>query len=42
MAERVGVKRSMRKGVIGGKIWKRVVVRYADDFVVFCENKEDA
>jgi len=42
MEEALGVKRSMRKGVVGGISGKRAVIRYADDFVVFCESKEDA
>ena len=37
MEEALGVKH--RRGQIEGK---RAVVRYADDFVVFCESKEDA
>jgi RNA-directed DNA polymerase len=38
MEEALGVKYSNR----GQSIGKRMVVRYADDFVVFCETKEDA
>jgi len=42
MEEVLGVKRAIRKGKEAESIGKRVVVRYADDFVVFCESKEDA
>jgi RNA-directed DNA polymerase len=38
MEEALGVKYSRNYTLIG----KRAVVRYADDFVVFCETKEDA
>jgi len=38
MEEAIGVKYDYRGQLIG----KRAVVRYADDFVCFCETKEDA
>ena len=38
MEDALGVKYNCRGEVIG----KRAVVRYADDFVVFCESQEDA
>ena len=38
MEEALGVKYDSRGQLIG----KRAVVRYADDFVCFCETKEDA
>jgi RNA-directed DNA polymerase len=38
MENAIGVKRNSRGEIIG----KRAVVRYADDFVCFCETKEDA
>ncbi len=38
MEEALGVKYDKRGQIIS----KRAVVRYADDFVVFCETKEDA
>ena len=38
MEEALGVKRNIK----GESIGKRALVRYADDFVVFCESKEDA
>ncbi len=38
MEEAIGVKYNCRGELIG----KRAVVRYADDFVCFCETKEDA
>ncbi|GHO82404.1 hypothetical protein KSZ_04100 [Dictyobacter formicarum] len=38
MEEAIGVKYNS-KGEIAGK---RAIVRYADDFVCFCESKEDA
>lgn len=38
MEEALGVKYNNRSELIG----ERAVVRYADDFVVFCETKEDA
>ena len=38
MEEAIGVKHNCRDEIIG----KRAVVRYADDFVCFCETKEDA
>jgi RNA-directed DNA polymerase len=38
MEAALGVARNSKGGIIG----KRAVVRYADDFVVFCETKEDA
>jgi len=38
MEETLGVKRNIRDEIIS----KRAMVRYADDFVVFCESKEDA
>jgi RNA-directed DNA polymerase len=37
-----GVKYLIKKNGQVGAIGKRSVVRYADDFVVFCETKEDA
>lgn len=39
MEEALGVTRNKRRGTINGP---RAVVRYADDFVVFCESREDA
>ena len=39
MEKALGVKRSKSSGEILGN---RAVVRYADDFVVFCESREDA
>src|SRR2546429_3423010 len=38
MEEAIGVKYDYRGQIVG----KRAVVRYADDFVCFCETKEDA
>jgi len=38
MENAIGVKHNSRGEIIG----KRAVVRYADDFVCFCETKEDA
>ena len=38
MEEALGVKYNRREESIG----KRCVVRYADDFVIFCKNREDA
>jgi len=38
MEDTIGVKYNCRSEIIG----KRAVVRYADDFVCFCETKEDA
>lgn len=38
MEEVLGVQYNNRNELVG----KRAVVRYADDFVVFCETKEDA
>jgi len=38
MEQAIGVKYNIREQIIG----KRAVVRYADDFVCFCETKEDA
>lgn len=38
MEEALGVKYNNRGEIRG----KRAVVRYADDFLVFCETKEDA
>ncbi|MGB3206072.1 MAG: group II intron reverse transcriptase/maturase [Crinalium sp.] len=38
MEEAIGVKYDNR----GASIGKRMIVRYADDFVVFCESNEDA
>lgn len=38
MEEALGVKHKKRGGIIS----KRAVVRYADDFCVFCESQEDA
>src|SRR5262249_16803646 len=38
MENAIGVKHNCRGEIIG----KRAVVRYADDFVCFCETKEDA
>jgi RNA-directed DNA polymerase len=38
MEEAIGVKYNCRGEIIG----KRAIVRYADDFVCFCETKEDA
>lgn len=38
MEEVLGVKYNNRNELIS----KRAVVRYADDFIVFCESKEDA
>jgi len=38
MEKALGVRHSKRGGIIGN----RAVVRYADDFVVFCESQEDA
>jgi hypothetical protein len=38
MEEAIGVKYDYRGQLVG----KRAVVRYADDFVCFCETKEDA
>ncbi len=38
LEEALGVKYDNRGQIIG----KRVMVRYADDFVIFCETKEDA
>src|SRR5260370_11382313 len=38
MENAIGVKNNCRGEIIG----KRAVVRYADDFVCFCETKEDA
>jgi RNA-directed DNA polymerase len=38
MEATLGVKRNRKGEVVG----KRAVVRYADDFVVFCESQEDA
>jgi len=42
MEEALGVTRVKRKGVVAEIRGPRAVVRYADDFVVFCESKEDA
>jgi len=42
MEEALGVTRVKRKGVTAEIRGPRAVVRYADDFVVFCESKEDA
>ncbi len=38
MEEALGVRRSYR----GTSIGKRILVRYADDFIILCETKEDA
>ena len=38
MEKAIGVKHNCRGEIIG----KRAIVRYADDFVCFCETKEDA
>jgi RNA-directed DNA polymerase len=38
MEDAIGVKYNYRGNIIG----KRAIVRYADDFVCFCETKEDA
>ena len=38
MEEAMGIKYDSR----GGSIGKRIVVRYADDFVILCESKGDA
>lgn len=38
MEQAMGIKYDSR----GGSVGKRIVVRYADDFVILCESKEDA
>lgn len=38
MEQALGVKHDAKGGIVG----KRALVRYADDFVIFCESKEDA